>query len=283
MSDNSYRIRRLLLSDMPLLFEWCSKEGWNPGLGEGPAYFALDADGLWIAESEGKPIASVFGVRTGEALGHVGAYLVIPTHRGKGLGLPLFEKALARISDRTVALEGVLAQQDNYRKQGFQTIAPSFRLRYEHESKPVEPTCDLLPIAQIPMSDVAQLDHDVFGANRPAFWTEWFRLPESRGLAAVDRSRLVGFGHVRRTHSGWRVGPLVADSVATASELLAALCEQVRTTSVELDVCTANSQFEGFARHLALKPVFETARMYRGTVPDLNWSMHFAMSAMEIG
>ncbi len=68
---------------------------------------------------DGKPVASISVVRYGDAFGFLGLYIVQPSWRGKGYGYRLWQAGLAHLAGRNVGLDGVVAQQDNYRKSGF--------------------------------------------------------------------------------------------------------------------------------------------------------------------
>ena len=60
-----------------------------------------------------------------------------PDYRGQGIGLALWQRALSDAGDRTIGLDGVVAQQDNYRKSGFVYAHANFR--YGGEVQCTEP------------------------------------------------------------------------------------------------------------------------------------------------
>ena len=57
----------------------------------------------------------------------LGFYIVRPELRGRGFGLRLWQAGLAHAGSRAVGLDGVVAQQDNYRKSGFKLAYRSIR------------------------------------------------------------------------------------------------------------------------------------------------------------
>ena len=61
----------------------------------------------------------ISAVRYGSGFGFIGFYIVRPNFRGQGYGLQIWNAAMARLAGRTIGLDGVVAQQDNYRKSGF--------------------------------------------------------------------------------------------------------------------------------------------------------------------
>jgi hypothetical protein len=45
--------------------------------------------------------------------------MIVPHWRGQGIGWRLWTRGMARLAGHLVGLDGVPAQQDNYRKSGF--------------------------------------------------------------------------------------------------------------------------------------------------------------------
>ena len=65
----------------------------------------------------------------GEGFGFLGFYLARPEHRGKGYGLEIWKAGMDYMGARNVGLDGVVAQQDNYRRSGF--VYAYGNVRYE--------------------------------------------------------------------------------------------------------------------------------------------------------
>ena len=99
--------------------EWAAGEGWNPGLDDLSAFFAADPDGFLMGFVEDEPVSSISVVRYGADFGFLGFYIVRPDYRGSGAGMAIWNAGMRHLDGRTVGLDGVVAQQDNYRKSGF--------------------------------------------------------------------------------------------------------------------------------------------------------------------
>ena len=112
-------IRPVTRDEFEVAVEWAAQEGWNPGLDDGACFHAADPGGFLLAFRDGEPVASISVVRYGEGFGFLGFYIVRSDMRGQGYGYRLWQAGLAHLGGRTVGLDGVVAQQDNYRRSGF--------------------------------------------------------------------------------------------------------------------------------------------------------------------
>ncbi len=108
-------VRRMTEDELGLALDWAAEEGWNPGLFNSASFIAADPDGFFLGECDGEPIGSVSAVRYGERFGFLGLYIVKPQHRGRGFGLKLWRAAMEHFGDRIIGLDGVVAQQHNYK------------------------------------------------------------------------------------------------------------------------------------------------------------------------
>src|SRR6478752_1847342 len=126
-------IRTMTREDLALVLDWAAAEGWNPGLGDADAFLAADPDGFLMAFVGEEPAAAISVVRYGEAFAFLGLYIAAPAFRGRGVGWRIWQAGLALAGDRTVGLDGVVAQQENYAKSGF--ALAHCNVRYEGLSR----------------------------------------------------------------------------------------------------------------------------------------------------
>src|SRR5262245_18570462 len=116
---DEYEIARVTDGDLSTLLRWADREGWNPGLDDGPAFYAADPSGYFIGRLGNRPIASISAVAYDGDFGFLCFYIVEPEFRGKGYGLRTWHEAMAYLGDRNIGLDGVIEQQENYKKSGF--------------------------------------------------------------------------------------------------------------------------------------------------------------------
>src|SRR5262249_52330277 len=125
MSDP--RIRRMQPDEISVAVDWAAAEGWNPGLADADCFSTVDSDGFLIGELEGTPAATISCVNYGASFAFLGFYIVRNDVRGRGYGLHMWNAALAHAGTRVIGLDGVPAQQQNYKKAGFKFAYANIR------------------------------------------------------------------------------------------------------------------------------------------------------------
>jgi Acetyltransferase (GNAT) family len=117
MSD--LRIRSMRPDEISIAVDWAAAEGWNPGLADAACFSTVDPDGFLVGELDGAPAATICCVNYGATFAFLGLYIVRKDVRGCGHGLKIWNAALAHAGPRVIGLDGVVAQQQNYKKSGF--------------------------------------------------------------------------------------------------------------------------------------------------------------------
>ena len=282
-ADNRiFRVRNMTRADLQHAYRWSVEEGWNIGKHDHDVFFATDPAGFFVGELDGKPIGSVSGVGYGDDYGFIGIYIVQNEFRGRGYGRPIFDRAMSYLANRCVGLDGVIAQQDNYRRSGFNLAYRNIRVGWKAPQN-LTTAPGILHAADVPFDRLVEYDARHFFAPRAGFVSGWIRQPDATPLVAVEHDKIVGFGMVRPAVSGFLVGPLFADSTTIAENLFHALCSYHAGSEVFLDVPEINSAGVSMADRLGLTQIFETARMYTGAVPELPMDHIFGVTTFELG
>ncbi|MBR0974951.1 MULTISPECIES: GNAT family N-acetyltransferase [Bradyrhizobium] len=280
MSD--LHIRSLRPEEIAIAADWAAVEGWNPGLGDAACFAIPDAKGFFVGEVDGEPVATVSCVNYDDRFAFLGFYIVRSGFRGAGHGLRIWNAAIAHAGARVIGLDGVVAQQDNYRKSGFQLAYAN--IRYGGDvAAPQRPPADVVALGAIPFALVEADDATVFPAPRSAFLRAWTNTHGHIGRALVRDGKLAAWGVIRPCRTGRKIGPLVADDRAAAQTLLHGLLASAGGGEIFLDLPAVNREAIALAESLGLKPVFETARMYTGPVPPLRIDRVFGVTSFELG
>lgn len=287
MSD-AVPVRHLTAAEVHLAVDWARQEGWNPGLHDAAYFHAADPDGFLTALHDGEPGAVISLVRYGDAYAFLGFYICRPDLRGRGLGLCVWQAAMEQAAGRVVGLDGVVAQQGNYRRSGFTLAWQNHRFAVTGGGPTgvtggSPPGVELVDLDTIPFAAIAAYDSGLFEADRTRFLRGWIAQPGAVRLGAVRDGNLVGWGLLRRCAEGHKIGPLLADDADIADALLDALLASVPGEPVYLDVPEPNRAAMRAAEARGMTPVFGTARMYAGTPPALALDRIWGITSFELG
>lgn len=282
-ASSSLAIATMEPGELDFAIELAAAEGWNPGLDDAAAFHAADPAGFLIGSLGGRPVACISAVAYEGGFGFIGLYLVVPGLRGRGHGIALWRAAMDRLAGRNIGLDGVFAQQDNYRRSGFRLAYSN--LRFERSGRLPAPTAPgIVAMADVPCEQLLAYDRQHFPAGREAFLRGWVAPRHGAARAVVDGGRLQGYGVIRKCRQGYKIGPLFADNAGTAESLYLALAQHAGDTDpVFLDVPEVSAAGLALAQEYGMKRVFATARMYTGAPPAIALSGVYGVTTFELG
>jgi GNAT superfamily N-acetyltransferase len=285
MTSLPYQIKTMGRHELDLALDWAAAEGWNPGIHDGDCFYAADPEGFFVGMLGDEAIASISVVKYDDSFGFLGFYIVKPEFRGRGYGFQLWQAGLAYLQGCNIGLDGVVAQQDNYLKSGFQLAYRNIRYQGVSPDSVAAPLpAEIVPLSALPIAAVIQYDRPFFPADRTAFLTSWLAQPGSHSLGVMADGELAGYGVIRRCREGFKIGPLFADDPDWAAALFHTLIAPVPSGQVfYLDVPEVNGAAIALAEGHGMTRVFETARMYTQTPPALPLDRIFGVTTFELG
>jgi hypothetical protein len=276
-------IHPMTRAELDIGIGWAADEGWNPGLHDADSFHAADPGGFLLGRLGGEPIGMVSAVKYGAGFGFIGFYIVRPAWRGQGHGLALWHAAMARLQGRLIGLDGVVAQQDNYRRSGFQLAYNNVR----HEGVPRRAASrdpNVLPLAQVPFDELLRYDTAFFTEPREVFLRHWIAQRGSVALGIRRGGALAGYGVLRPCRDAFKIGPLFADDPDLADRLLRALVDTLPAEArVQLDIPAVNPAAVALVAAHGLAPVFQTARMYTAEAPRVALERIYGVTTFELG
>jgi len=283
MIEKHYSIRPMSRADLQMAIAWAAAEGWNPGLHDVDCFYAADPTGFLMGVLGDEVIATISAVKYGASFGFIGFYIVKPEYRGQGYGMQLWNAALDTLKGRNVGLDGVLAQQQNYQKSGFQFAYRNIRYEGVGDGQPTNHS-EIVELSNVPFEIIAAYDQVLFPGDRVEFLQRWINQPDSIALGIVQDNQLAGYGVLRACHKGYKIGPLFADQPQWAELLLIALkATATAGAPLYLDVPELNAAAVNLAEKYEMKTVFETARMYTQVCPNLPYDRLFGVTTFELG
>lgn len=279
-SNEKFSIRIMLREDIDSALDWAVKEGWNPGIHDGDCFYYTDPQGFFIGEIDGEPIGCIAAVAYNDSYGFIGLYIVKPEFRGKGYGIALWNTGMNHLGNRIIGLDGVIDQQENYRRSGFRLAYRN--IRYECVGEGSRSQC-IVELTEIPFEELVSYDSQLFSILRPQFLKRWVNQPEGAALGFLKKGKLAGYGVIRACQAGFKIGPLFADEEQIAEDLFNSLAGKVTGETVFLDTPEANSAAIALAKRHDMTKVFETARMYNKTFYSLQSHRIFGVTSLELG
>jgi len=287
MASETTTIRQMTRTELDVAVEWARVEGWNPGLHDADVFWQTDPLGYLALERNGEMIGSGSTVSYGGKFGFMGFFIVRADLRSHGLGRELWyarrNQLLARLdSNATIGMDGVFDMQSFYAKGGFKFSHRNLRMQGFGQ----ELQFDQSFISKVNDTDFAaieKIDHRCFGYARKTFLKGWLSMPNSVTYCSRGGTDVQGYGTIRRCRSGWKIGPLFAETPAIADELFKALNTVAAGESIFLDVPEINKYAVELASNYKMTESFGCARMYHGEAPNLPYDQVFGVTTFELG
>jgi len=160
------------------VLEWAAAEGWNPGVEDAAAFLSADESGFLLGTVDKMPISAISVVKYNPNDSFLGLYLCHPDYRGQGFGLAIWRAGLTSLGDRSIGLDGVVAQQQNYTRSGFHLAYRN--IRYAGSISNTGYSDEYTEILAAQQADCVALDALVSGTTRNAYMRSWTAQTSSR-------------------------------------------------------------------------------------------------------
>jgi GNAT superfamily N-acetyltransferase len=278
-------IRCMRLEDIPAAMLLKHSAGWNQTEQDWANILALEPEGCWVYEAEGKVAGSTTAVCYGQDLAWIGMVLVSPAFRGRGFGRALMEHALRFLEQRrvrVVRLDATDMGRPLYEKLGFRDECAVERWTAAAVEKPgSQHPLDSGSLESV--AEVAGLDRTAFGADRSAVL--------ARLLACFPAERLRArnaFAMARPGSTAHFIGPCVAADAATARGLLETLLSRHIGEGVFWDILPENEEAVRMAVEFGFQRRRRLMRMVLGDEEFCNATsgdaaLQFATAGFEYG
>ena len=283
---NDLTFQKLNAEGVQTLVSWAKDEGWNPGPHDAEVFYATDSDGFYGYYFNGVLIAGGSVVSYNGEFGFMGLFIVKPEFRSEGIGKSLWyhrrDLLLNRLNEGAfIGMDGVVAMQPFYQKGGFEILFKDER--YEKIGATYSTHPNISSIEATDFDQISAFDTACFGFERPQFLKPWLALPNGATFKYTAEQILKGFAVVRKANQGYKIGPLFADNATVAEELYKACLNACIDQPVYLDIPMVNESAIDLVRKYEAQYVFECARMYYGTPPQIDMNKVFGITSFELG
>jgi ribosomal protein S18 acetylase RimI-like enzyme len=246
----------------------CRSAGWNQLSRDWEIFLALAPRGNRVCLNEdGNVVGTVTTIRYGDHFAWIGMVLVDPAHRRKGIGSGLLDQALNVLNDaKCVRLDATPEGRQVYTKLGFEDEYQLSRMVVK--SADLKKLITSSRVTDLTAQDLEALrseDNKVFGADRASLLS-WMRdgRPDL-AFKVVNKDRIEGFCLGRSGYNNTHIGPVVANSLNVAQELVTTALQRIGSKGIILDVTHHNDKWRAWLQSLGFSELRPFIRMYRGT------------------
>lgn len=286
MNIDELKYRELSVEGLKTLMTWAKEEGWNPGPYDADVFYETDPQGFVGYYFNNELIAGGSIVSYNGDFGFMGLFIVKPAYRSNGIGRALWYQRrnmlLSRLKEgATIGMDGVVEMQPFYKQGGFNI---AFRdERYERKGEAFEINEHISSIGNEDISAILDYDKECFRYERPQFMKPWLEMEGSKTFKYKLDGQLKGFAVVRKLQKGYKVCPLFAENAAIAEELYKACLNVAIGSTLIMDIPVTNTEAVDLMKKYNANYIFECARMYHGTPPDLPINKIFGITTFELG
>ncbi len=184
------------------------KDDWALALSISKGFVALD---------NGRVVGTAMASLLGDSCATVNMVIVDEAMRGRGVGRQLMQAAMAAAENRECRLTATSDGLPLYEKMGF--VACGQVLQYQAVPLATEKPAGVAWTDKVEPAELAALDAQAFGADRGNLFAV---LAERARFALVEKQGVIkGFAALRAFGRGEVIGPVVAEDVEIAKDLIA--------------------------------------------------------------
>jgi len=258
-------LRRMTQADVPAGLALCRANGWNQTAADWELFLETGRDGCRVAVIGNRVVGTATAVTYGSRFAWIGMVLVDADLRGRGIGSALMRDALDRLGEVPARLDATPKGYPLYLRLGFVEECRLKRMASTSSSTSVADAADeARRMRREDLDAVAEWDRWVFGADRRRI-LEW-ALEAAPDLAfVVERgTSLRGYCLGRKGHLFRQIGPVVADDLETARQLVEACRRRAADISMAIDLPAVQERWSEYLVAMGFAEQRPFIRMCRG-------------------
>ncbi len=259
-------VRRLREQDIEPAIALTDLENWGYTPADFRRLLDLAPEGCFAAELGGR-VVGVLTTTAYDGLAFLGAVIVSPELRGKGVGKMMMEAALDHLRStgvQTVRLNAYLHAVRFYEGLGFHG---EYEIIRWHGPASEGRFRGVRPVRTEDLDRLARMDATYFGANRRKLLARLADEFPTTFLVADRAGRMRGFIVGNASGDTCEIGPWIAEpeSGTVAQDLYHALVAATGAGEIAFSGPPPNEALLGFVREVRHKEVFRSLRMWWGS------------------
>ena len=278
-----FHLRRMTPADVPFGVRLKEQAGWNQTEADWRRFLAIEPDGCFVAEWDGRPAGTVTTC-TFDSIGWIAMVLVDEPMCHQGIGTHLVECALEYLDRRrvgTARLDATPLGRPIYRRLGF--VAEYDLVRWQGAARGGTSHGAVRPFQPDDLDDVLQLDRQVTGTDRRRLLERLFSERPDSTRVFTEAGKITGCLTLRPGSRATQIGPAAALSPEAGAALADEALRQCGGRTVFIDIPVDNRPATQWARSHGLTRQRDLTRMHRGQPVDDHPDRLWASSGPEKG
>jgi GNAT superfamily N-acetyltransferase len=278
-------LRPITVQDITFGLKLSSLVGWNQTEADWAMLLEQSTAGSFLACYNGVEAGTVTTVTYPKQLNWVGMMLVAPEFQRLGIGTALLQAAIQAVKALgVVCLDATPAGKPLYDRLGFQDLYRLGRWLRPPASLGMQPAVHCHPFSQESLPAILAYDHPVFGADRMGILCALQRNAPLLALFTEYDHEIKGFCLGRIGQKYVQIGPVIADRLEIARDLLLSALQTCAHQQVILDNTLHHPGWNQLLHDLGFVEQRPFIRMRLGEfiLPEYH-ARQFAIAGPEIG
>lgn len=279
------QLRLMSQEDIPFAMKVKAMANWNQLEADWELLLEASREGNFVALYAGKEVGTVTSLTYQDRFSWIGMVLVDPAYRNLGIGRALVETAISAVKSKvTIRLDATPQGMKLYTSLGFQVEAELLRVeRIDDRPLPV-PVSKYRLVDSSALEKILKFDPAVFGADRATVLRHLQAKAPDYACYLERHGQLVGYCFGRSGCHFEHIGPIIAQHITDARELLLSAMVSNQSKSVILDVYAGHQPWLNELQGLGFVIQRPFIRMYRGVLKEAgNIGLQYAIAGPELG
>lgn len=267
MPDDALQLRAMTAGDIPAGLALCRSARWNQLQRDWELFLKLDPAGCRVAVKNDQVVGTVTTVSYQHCISWIGMVLVDPAERRQGIGAALLNEALRVLKDQPlIGLDATPAGHEIYLKLGFVDECGLSRMEAVVTGFLPDESNSARQMTEADLAQVLELDRTVFGADR-RLMLEWLFAGAPELAWVLPRgNNIAGYALGRHGFNFEHLGPVVAEDVQSARQLVLACLAEQSGKSFIVDAAHHEPEWLRWLESVGFKEQRPFIRMFRGKV-----------------
>jgi len=243
----------------------CRKAKWNQLESDWQIFLRHSPGACMVAIFEDQIVGTITTIRYGHSFSWIGMVLVDPDFRRKGIGQQLLQEALQLLqAEETVKLDATPAGREVYLELNFVDEYPLTRMNRMLTEDIFHPT-SARAILKEDLPGLIEFDSKIFGADRSSLMQWMWEKAPGFAFMIEEGDEIKGYAMGRYGYDFMHIGPVIAQNIDTAQNLLIAALNKCAGSPVIIDVLHFEPEWIAWLNDIGFTEQRNFIRMFRGT------------------